>query len=265
MKIFHLLLLLLWLTGCQNKKKEEKPPSVSSSHMDSLERILKKFPDSILLREQIVQSLRESGDYAGALRFTVEAIEKDSLAHRWYAIKATLDFENKDTAAAIQSLENAINILPSNEYLIRLGFLYAQTGRRQAIPSANLLLMPENNMTADAYLIQGLYYNNIHQPDSAIMALEKCIKADYTRMEAYREKAIAQLSQSNPSEALSTLERAIKLSHNYEEAYYYQGICYERLKKKEEAIIAYKTAWALDNEYVEAIAALKRLGVEFEN
>ncbi|MEO5890181.1 MAG: tetratricopeptide repeat protein, partial [Ferruginibacter sp.] len=92
-----------------------------------LRELISQYPDSFLLKENLVQYFRDNGNYDKAISETDKALKKDSLNSRLLDIKATLHFENGDTTDAIRSFEKAISIDPKPEYIISLGSLYAQT------------------------------------------------------------------------------------------------------------------------------------------
>src|SRR5688500_11459270 len=127
MRINILLLFLLaagLLQGCTSNEKEAD--EASSPEIELRSQVL-KYPDSLLLTENLIQYFRNSENYDQAIAEAETALNKDSLNDRLWNIKATLHFENSDTANAIHSFEKAIGINPRPEYILSLGSLYAQT------------------------------------------------------------------------------------------------------------------------------------------
>jgi tetratricopeptide (TPR) repeat protein len=240
---------------------EHKPPVVNETNpVTSLKNALKEFPDSLSLAEELIEAYRNAGNYDSALAVTNQQIKKDSGNAYMWNIKATLYFESEDTAKAIQSLEQAIAIYPLPEYLVALGTIFAETKSRNALQIADELLRSNKTKSAkDAWFIKGMYYNYINEPHKAIPYLDSCLKADYTYMYAYREKAIALYNIKNYNDAIKVLQRAVTLQNNYDEGYYWLGKCYEKLDDPEAAIESYQSALLYDKDYTEAKEALSRL------
>ncbi len=253
------------LSACNDHKEETetaKPPVVASSEEKRLKDEVAKYPDSLILRENLVQYFRNNGNYFNALKEIDQAIKKDSNNARLWDIKAILYFEDADTAKAITSFEKAISIFPAPQYIISLGTLYAQTKNTLALEMADALLISSKaKADKEAFFIKGLYYSYSNDKTKAISFFDKCLSLNYTFMDAYREKAIALYDLKKYEEALAVLDKAITLQNSFDEGYYYSGQCLEKLNRKEEAIQAYQNALILDPEYIEAKDALAKLGV----
>ena len=262
-KAFFCFLILC--SACNNNRQEDKPVK-PSAEMPAEEKRLKdavaKYPDSLVLKENLVQYFRDNGNYFNAIKVVDEAITKDSGNARLWDIKATLHFEDGDTARSIKAFERAVVIFPDPQYIMSLGTLYAQTKNPMALQMADALLAG-NKAKADkeAFFIKGLYYSFINEKQKAIDLFDKCLSLNYTFMDAYREKAIALYDLKKYEEALAVLDKAITLQNNFDEGYYYSGQCLEKLNRKEEAIQAYQNALAYDPDYIEAKDALAKLGV----
>ncbi len=244
-------------------ENEEQTPVASQNESQQLEKLkqeVKKFPDSLLLVEKLIQYYRNTGSYDSALAVTDDAIKRASNVVGLWDIKAILHFENGDTINAIASFEKAIDIFPLPEYLISLGTLYAQTKNPNALMIADALAMADKaKASKEAIFIKGLYYNYTGDKKRAINLFDSCIRLDYTYMFAYREKAIALYEQEKYEEALKVLERAVTVQNNFDEGYYWMGNCYKKLNKKEEAIQSYHTALMYDKDFIEASDSLKTL------
>jgi predicted Zn-dependent protease len=248
--------------GCNNADNTASSQTETNSRETALKNDIAGFPDSALLKENLVQYYRESGRYDNALSTVNEALKKDSGSARWWDIKATLQFEDNDTLGAIRSFEKAVSINADPEYIISLGTLYAQTKNPNALIMADALLSSKAGAEKESYFIQGLYYSYKNEKEKAIGYFDKCLQLNYTYMSAYTEKALALYDLKRYPEALAVLDKALTLQNNYDEGYYYRGRCLEKMDKKEEAIEAYQTALMYDPEYVEAKDALAKLGVK---
>ena len=261
------LILLISIISCnnQNQPKENQEEAVQST--STREKILKdslaKFPESLLLKEELIQLYRDSADFDKAFSTVDLALKTDSLNARLWDIKATLYFENEDTLNAIKAFETALHLNPSPRYLILLGSLYAQTKNARALAIADALLKSKQPETEkEAFFIKGLYFNYIGNKPNAIAALDKCLNIDNRHMFAYREKGIALYDLAKYEDAITVLDKAVTLQNNFDEGYYWLGRCLEKLNKTNDAIEEYKTALMYAPDYVEAMDALKRLGVK---
>jgi len=263
-RILPALVLFIAIISCNNQdgtKKNGEPASLSAAEY---EKILKdsvaRFPDSLLLRENLVQFYRDNADYDKALATVDQAIQKDSINARLWDIRGTLHFENEDTVQAIRSFEKALRLNPMPRYLILLGSLYAQTKNTRALAVADALLqskLPETEK--EAYFIKGMYFTYTGDKSQAIAFFDKCLNLDNRHMFAYREKGIALYDMGKYQEATAVLNKAVTLQNNFDEGYYWLGRCYEKLDKPNDAIDAYKTALLYSPDYVEAKDALTRL------
>jgi tetratricopeptide (TPR) repeat protein len=219
-----------------------------------------RHPDSLLLKENLIQYFRDNNNYSQAIAATEAAIQKDSTNERLWYMKATLLFENEDTTKAITAWERTIKLSPKTEYIRSLGFLYAITKDPMAIAMSDLLM---GTARTDGLFIKGIYYSKIGEKENAIAYFNQCLSLDYTNLMAYREKAIAEYDLGKYVEALKTLELSLAVKKTYDEAYYWMGRCYEKLGKKEEAAENYQMAlqFAENHDYPEAKDALGKMGI----
>lgn len=220
-----------------------------------------KYPDSFLLKENLIQYFRDNSNYGQAIAETEYALKKDSINERLWYMKATLLSETDDTARAIKAWEQTIKISPRPEYLMSLGTLYAFSKDPMAIGMADILMAYGPASTYQGLFIKGLYYNTTGDKPKAQAFFNECISIDYTNTLAYREKAIAEYDMGDYAAAIKTLEVALQVKKSYDEAYYWMGRCYEKLGKKEDAVEFYRTALQLSPDYIEAKDALAKLGV----
>lgn len=222
-----------------------------------------KYPDSLLLKENLVQYFRENGNYGAAISTTTGALVKDTLNDRLLDILGTLYFENGDTTNSIKAYEKAIAVNPQPEYIISLGSLYAQTKNPLALALADALLQtPAANAQVQAIFIKGLYYNYTGEKVKAISYFDNCLQLDYRNTMAYREKAICLYDLNKFEAAVEVLQKALTVQKTFDEGYYWTGKCYEKLGKQKEAIENYQLALQIDPEYIEAKDALGRLGIK---
>jgi tetratricopeptide (TPR) repeat protein len=255
------------IISCNNqdhqKKNAEKPAESAGAREKILQDSILKFPDSLIIKEKLIQYYRDEFDFDNAIAFTSMELLKDSLNERLWDIKANLQYENEDTLNAIKSYETALQINPVPRYVILLGSLYAQTKNKKALEIADFLIHSKIPKTeTEAFFIKGLYYNYTGEKIKAISFFDKCLNLDYNYMFAYREKGIALYDMGKYEEAVTVLNKAVTLQNNFDEGYYWLGRCLEKLNKPNDAIEEYKTALFYAPDYVEAKDALTRLGIK---
>ena len=259
--IVSLLAVSAIFFSCGDNAKPVETGAVMPAAEKELRDKIAEFPDSLLLKEKLIQYFRDNSNYGQAIDETGEALKKDSNNERLWYIKATLLSENDDTLQAIKAWEKTIAINPNPEYMLALGTLYAFTKNPSALSVSDSLMLPGINAKNQALFIKGLYYNSTGDKLKAIQLFDTCISLDYTNTLAYREKAIAEYDLGKYTDALKTLQLVLVVKKTYDEAYYWTGRCFEKLGKKEEAIDNYKQALVLSPDYVEAKDALAKLGV----
>jgi tetratricopeptide (TPR) repeat protein len=258
------LALLITIISCNNQDQSKENKETVAQLTSAREKILKdsiaKFPDSLVIKEKLIQYYRESDEYDEAIAAAGEALKNDSLNARLWDIKGTLHFENEDTLNAIIAFETALRLNPSPRYLILLGSLFAQTKNIRALLVADTLIktkLPETEK--EALFIKGLYYTYTGDKKTAIIFFDRCLNIDNRHMFAYREKGIALYDMGKYEDAITVLDKAVTLQNSFDEGYYWLGRCLEKLNKPNDAIEEYKTALMYTPDYVEAKEALERL------
>jgi tetratricopeptide (TPR) repeat protein len=263
-QLWNVLAAALLITACNNKSEHEQSSNTAISVQEKeMKDAIAQYPDSLLLKEDLIQYYRDNGNFDMAIANTDAVIAKDSLNPRLWDIKAILHFEDGDTIASIKAYEKAIEIFPDPEYIMSLGSQYAETRNPKALEVADALLIGKKaHAEKEALFIKGLYYSYTNDKQKAIDFFNKCIELDYTFMFAYREKAIVLYNSGKYEEALDVLNRAITLQNNFDEGYYWMGRCLEKMNRTSEAIESYRTALRYDPDFVEAKDALGKLGVK---
>jgi tetratricopeptide (TPR) repeat protein len=263
LKTFLLLALspALIFISCNNQANNDQP--LIQNEETQLKSRVDKFPDSLLLRENLIQYYRDNNNYNKAQDVTDAALKKDSLNARLWDIKGTLYFETSDTLNAIKSFEKAVSLNPEPEYIMTLSSLYAQTKNPLALTMADALIKdPKSDEQKQSLFIKGLYYSSTGDNIKAIGYFDTCISIDYTFTFAYREKAICLYNMGKYNDALDILSKALAVENTFDEAYYWMGRCNEKLGNKDEAVKNYQAALQIDKNYIEAKNALTRLGTQ---
>jgi tetratricopeptide (TPR) repeat protein len=265
-KMMYKLLLVyctIALWACTNNPKSltDKPIDASSQEKEMKEAIA-QFPDSVLLKENLIQYYEDNDNIDLALSQTNAVLEKDSNNVRFWNKKGDLYFVNADTLNAIKAYEKSIDLFPDPKIIMSLGALYAQTKNVKSLALADALLIGKNaHAEKEALLIKGLYYSYTGEKQKAISFFDKSLRFDYTFMPAYLEKGIALYDMNKINDALLIFDKAVTVQNGYDEGYYWMGRCFEKLNKTQDAIESYKMALSYDPNYIEAKDALSKLGV----
>ncbi|MEJ7589598.1 MAG: tetratricopeptide repeat protein [Ferruginibacter sp.] len=251
-------IIIFAASSCNSK--DASPGTAYLAQEKQLKDLVVQYPDSLILKENLVQYYRENNNYSRAIAEVEAALKGYPDNDRFLIIKATLHFEIGDTTNAITTFEKAISIQPKPEYILSLGSLYAQTSNAAALQLGDALLeAPAGNYRSAALFIKGLYYSYSGNKQKALPYFDSCVKINYRDMPAYREKAICLYDLKEYSRALDVLKQAVTVQKSFDEGYYWMGRCYEKLNKKTAAAESYETALQLDPDYREAIDALQSI------
>lgn len=257
--LFILSAAVCFLLSC-GTNEDGNAANQSISPEEQLKSLVAKYPDSLLLTENLIEFYSNKGNYDTAISVTIKAIQNDSRNVELWDIMGTLQFENGDTLKAIEAFETAINIYPLPEYIISLGTLYAQTKNPKALVMADALLIANKaKAKREAMFIKGLYYTYASEKKMALLFFDSCISNDYTYMFAYREKAIIFYDEAKYEDAIKVLTRAVTIQNNFDEGYYWLGRSYEKLDDVPKAKENYQMALLYDKNFIEAKEALNRL------
>ena len=159
-KLFSFItIVILFTASCTSNDEENKQVTHGHNSIEAIKKEVQQHPDSLMLKVNLIEAYRNEGYYDSAISIASQELKKDSGSAYLWNIKATLYFENNDTANAINSLEHAINIYPLPDYLVALGTVYAETKSKKALEIADELLSSNKIKSGkDAYFIKGIYY-----------------------------------------------------------------------------------------------------------
>jgi tetratricopeptide (TPR) repeat protein len=251
------------LLACNNKSTEPVTSEAVPVQEKEMKDAIAKYPDSVLLKQNLIQYYQDNGSIEMALAETDKALAKDSGDASFWDKKAELYALNDDTANAITAYEHAIAVYPDPQYVMSLGWLYAKTKNSKALEMADALLEASKaHAEKEGMLIKGLYYAATGDSKQALTYFDNALSMDYNFMFAYREKAIVLFDMGKYDDAITVLTKAVTLQNKFDEGYYWMGKCYEKKNDIESAIKNYKVALLFNPGYIEASDALGKLGVK---
>jgi tetratricopeptide (TPR) repeat protein len=259
--LFFIITGVIFFVSCnENDSNDDSVQSTPVNIQQQLKDLVKKYPDSILLHESLVQNYRDSGDYDAAITEEKISITKDSSNGDLWDHLFWLYYENQDTANAIASLEKATQLTPNPQYYITLGSVYAQAKNINALTVADKLYQyPTADYKKEALFIRGLYYSTIGEREKAIPFFDQSLEIDYTYFDAYREESICLYNMGRYEDAIKKLQKAVSIKSDFSVAYYWMGRCFEKLNNKKDAISSYQLALQVDPDYDDAKDALKKI------
>jgi tetratricopeptide (TPR) repeat protein len=260
----YIIAAITLFTACNNAAKEQP---LTQQQMPVQEKEMRdaiaQYPDSMLLRETLIQYFQDNDNIDMALAELNTAIKKDSADARLWDKKGELYVGKNDTANAIAAYRKAIDIFPDPQYIMTVGWLYAQTKDSTALAMADALLQgTKAHAEKEALLIKGLYFSAKGDKQKALHLFDDCLAIDYTYMLAYREKAILLYDLGKYEDALKVLDRAVTLQNKFDDGYYWMGRCFEKLNRTNDAIESYKSAILYNPDNDDAKDALAKLGIK---
>jgi len=232
--------------------------------VQSMQKQLQLFPDSVGLRLQYAFTLDSIAQYKEALIQMDTLVKKDSTNYGLVFAQGQIAEDAGDTVLALKSYSRAAALYESPDVLLALANLYAEMKSDRAILFCSRVKVLGLGREYDAHcaFITGVYYARLHKGDEAIKYFDECIANSYTYMEAYIEKGLVYFDEKQYDKALDIFKFAVTVNNLYADAYYYQARCYEMTNKKDSAVLRFKQSLQLDPTIDEAHVHLKQLGAE---
>lgn len=251
------------------KKNEQYALSISSILLDKkpdsavafLNSALEDLPNSVFLRLSLAKAYRVLNKIPDAINVCNEILKTDPKQMDALMLKADLQDQQNDTAAAIATLEQAYAINPDIEELdYNLAFKYASTKNPKTLAFCDMLLKNDSLKThAEPLYFKAVYYENTGDPNKALELLDQSIIRDYTFIDAYMNKGKILYDQKKYMPAIKVYRMALNIRSTYADAYYWLGKCFEALGRKDDAFMNYERAYGLDRTLIEARDAADRL------
>ncbi|OQY94105.1 MAG: hypothetical protein B6D37_09335 [Sphingobacteriales bacterium UTBCD1] len=251
------------------KKNEQYALGISSILLDKkpdsavafLNSALEDLPNSVFLRLSLAKAYRVLNKISDALNVCNEILKTDPKQMDALMLKADLQDQQNDTAAAIATLEQAYAINPDIEELdYNLAFKYASTKNPKTLAFCDMLLKKDSLKThAEPLYFKAVYYENTGDPNKALELLDQSIIRDYTFIDAYMNKGKILYDQKKYNAAVKVYRMALNIQSTYADAYYWLGKSLEAMGRKDDALMNYERAYGLDKTLTEAKDAANKL------
>lgn len=128
----------------------------------------------------------------------------------------------------------------------QINVLYAENNIKEAF---NLLLsIPEENRSAQNWVLMGNILQDEGKPDEAIFMYNSAIATDAKNYKAHYNLGNAYLQQNKPNMAIAEFKKAIKYNPEFSYAYYNLGCAYLKIDKPRNAKWEFFKAIDLNNQ-----------------
>lgn len=262
-------ILTLSLFSCSETPKGKKPLTKDSVIEDPNIRMLKEqigqYPDSIRLYDRLIDRYTAANDLNAATALCDTLLNRDAEKNfSYWFVKGDLQRQAQQYDKAIASYQHYLERFPDDEQiLLNLANTMAEAAKPECLTLADALMkrVSTKEMQANANFIKGVFYSRTGQYDKAIACLDNSITAQYSFLDAYIEKSIAQYDQKRFDDAIRTLQQLQAVNSAYPDAYYWLGKCYEAKGDVTTALKQYEAAYGLDKTFVfakEKIDSLRR-------
>ncbi|MFY8003783.1 MAG: tetratricopeptide repeat protein [Chitinophagaceae bacterium] len=258
---FVLFSLLLFVFIACNNTTSEKKSSTIEQKLTELNKLVKELPDSVSLRENLVDMLDSMHDYKKALQEIDVLIKTDKLNNAYWFRKAQLEEQIGDTGKAIISYSRSIKIYPSPEALLGLANLYAETKNALVLNICKDIRNLKLGSVYDSYaaFYEAVYWEKKQQATKALRLLDSSISLHFKLMDAYMEKAYIYYDIKQYEKASSILKTALTVNPTYADGYYWLGKIAVQQKQIAEAKNYFQKTLSLDPSFKEAALALQAL------
>jgi len=248
--------------SCGNNESTETSANSLSDNRDTGHMLasVKKYPDSLILKENLIQAFRELNQYPRAISWANTFLTTDSTNARLWEILSVLEFESGDTTAAVRAMEKRAFFSTDLEGMQKLSTLYAVTGNPQTDDALNWLRKNgDPKQEADRIFTEGLYRSSLRDWPGALQAYDRCLNLDPHILDAYIEKAYVLCQLNKKQDAIQCLEQCTLMHNNFPEGYLELGYLYQESKQTEKARTCFQKALLYNPDFTEATEALAQL------
>lgn len=228
--------------------------------LDALDKALHLNPESreaFLKKAQLYLIMRDYKESRAAL---TQLLDLDGINPKAYFIAAIGQLEQADTAAAIRSLQTAVD--QDQEYFeaqLELGIIFAAQKNPVAVSYLRnaIELRPR---TLEPYYQLGLFFQENDKTESAIKTYQNILDIAPEYVPALYNLGYIHLVYLNDfARAADYFTQVITLAPGYTEAWYNRGFTYEQMGQYDMARSDYNAALEKTSNFQKAIEGLNRL------
>jgi tetratricopeptide (TPR) repeat protein len=224
---------------------------------------IRKYPDSIKVYEQLIDTLANRGLFAEAASWCDSAITREpDFAAGWLLAKGDLYRMAKLYDSATTAYRQYLQIFPDDEQvLLNLANTYAEKGDATCLQLCSDIaqMYPTKETRANTAFIAGIYFNTTGQFAGARKWFDSAIALQYTFTEAWMERGYSFFDEGNWKEAEKNFRQLTDINVSNPEAWYWLAKSTEAGGDTEKAIEYYARAYSLDRKLTDARRAIERL------
>ena len=203
--IFVFVLLLITLSGCNQKKQapvEEKPSSASDVLLEKLDNLNKQ-------------------------------IQTDSLNPDFYHERAIFYYINEEFNEALKDIYTALEIDSTYaDYHVTLADVYLGMGKMQACIEALDKALELDSKNVRAYIKQAEINIVFHKYKEALEDIDNALKIDELEAKAYFLRGVILLENGDTIRGIRNFQKAIDVDQDYFDAHLQLGMLYADKKNK---------------------------------
>jgi len=241
---------MLFACGPDNNNVSINPvvTEAQSPEVEQQINLIKRYPDSISLREKTIDVLDSLGAGKEALQQLDSLIRWDSLNAGYWTRKGEIAEKYGDTSGAMNAYRYALQIYRSPDVLLKAANLLAEKKNDTALMITRSISEEwgDRNILSHAKFIEGIYYARKGMRGPAMRSFDACIGYNYQYLEAYMEKGFLFWDNGDAGGAKKIFTIVVQLKATYADGYYWLAKCEERMRDSTNAILHYRQAKLLD-------------------
>ncbi len=233
----------------------------ADSAIQFIQQALQQLPKSVALQIGLARGFQQKGDLQKAVAACDQVLVLYPASLDALLLKAEILKQQNNTAAALDALEQAYHLAPSDEDLCyNIAFEYAQAKNAKVLALTDSLIHADSTgKDAQPFYLKGVYYANVGNDTQALNYFNQAIAHDYTFLDAYMDKGALLHDEKKYADALAVFKLVNRISPTFADAYNWAGKCEEAQHKIPEAKLDYQRAFGLDTSLHEAKDAANRL------
>lgn len=219
----------------------------SLESLRTLEKAERLWPESLLVKENLAQTLLILKQYDKAEEKSVEALELNPGAARPYLYLGLIARDKQDSTLAMEYLHQAVqNDADLLDAWVELARIQMEENPREAAPyfESALQIAPDEILIWHAY---AMFWERQDSLERAIDTYDHMVGLDPDYHEAYYNQALILMDQDSFHRALPLWDQYIILQPESARGYFYRGICFELTENFSNAHRDYRKAKDLDS------------------